>query len=338
MAGHRMMDRRNLLLAAASLPLASLPLIAGAQAQTAAQDIFPTRPITVVVPYPPAGSVDLVARALGEQTTQSLHQQIVVENRGGGGGAVATQSVAIADPDGYRIVLGTQQTHGTNEALLPNIGYRAAVSFTPVCGICTVPHALVVKRGLPAINAAELITLLKREPGKFNYGSTGNGSSSHLAAELFKIRTGVDAQHVPYRGGGPLALDLVAGIVDFSFIAVANILGQIQSGLVKPLAIASSSRVPVLPDVPTLTEAGVAEVDADAWFAYFAPAKTPPERVAILAAAIEKALAQPAIRETFNRNAVVMRWRPPAEMPAFVASEVRKWAEVVKASGAKADL
>jgi len=143
---------------------------------------------------------------------------------------------------------------------------------------------------------------------------------------------------VPYRGGGPLAQDLAAGIVDFSFIAVANILGQIQGGLVKPLAIASSSRVPVLPDVPTLTEAGVAKVDADAWFAYFAPAKTPPDRVATLAASIEKALAQPSVRETLNRNAVIARWRPPTEMPGFVASEVRKWAEVVKASGAKAGL
>jgi tripartite-type tricarboxylate transporter receptor subunit TctC len=333
-----MIDRRNLLLAAASMPLANLPLVFGAIAQTSAQEAFPVRPITVVVPYPPAGSVDLVARALGEQMTQSLGQQIVVENRGGGGGAVGAQAVAIADPDGYRIVLGTQQTHGTNEALMPNIGYRAVESFTPVCGICTVPHALVVKRDLPVNNAAELIALLKREPGKFNYGSTGNGSSSHLAAELFKIRTGVQAQHVPYRGGGPLAQDLVAGIVDFSFIAVANILGQVQAGLVRPLAIASTARVPVLPDVPTLTQAGVAEVDADAWFAYFAPAKTSQDRITVLAGAIEKALSQPSVRETLARNAVIAHWRPPAEMPAFVMSEVRKWSEVVKASGAKADL
>ena len=328
-----MINRRNLLLAAATFPIAC-----SASAQSAAQDVFPSRPITVVVPYPPAGSVDLVARALGEQMTQSLGQQIVVENRGGGGGAVGAQAVAIADPDGYRIVLGTQQTHGTNEALQPNIGYRAVESFTPVCGICTVPHALVVKRGLPVNSAAELVTLLKREPGKYTYGSTGNGSSSHLAAELFKIRTGVEAQHVPYRGGGPLAQDLAAGIVDFSFIAVANTLGQIQGGLVKPLAIASSSRVPVLPDVPILSEAGVAEVDADAWFAYFAPAKTAQARITVLAGAIETALAQPSVREILNRNAVIARWRPPAEMPAFVASEVRKWAEVVKTSGAKADL
>jgi tripartite-type tricarboxylate transporter receptor subunit TctC len=321
-------DRRSLLIAAASAPF-----VRGAAAQAA----YPNRPVTVVVPYPPAGSVDIVARALGERMSHILGQQIVVENRGGGSGVVAAQSVANADPDGYRIVLGTQQTHGTNEALLPNIGYRTVESFAPVCGVCTVPHALVVKRGLPATNAQELIGLLKREPGKFNYGSTGNGSSSHLAAELFQIRTETRAQHVPYRGGGPLAQDLVAGIVDFSFIAVANILGQIQSGLVRPLAIASPTRVAVLPNVPTLAEAGVADVNADAWFAYFAPARTPDDRIATLAGAVENAMREQAVQKALERNGVVAHFRPTAEMPLFVSGEVRKWAEVVRLSGVKAD-
>lgn len=321
-------DRRQLLIAAAGAPFAR---------PAAAQAAYPNRPVTVVVPYPPGGSVDIVARALGDHMTHTLGQPVIVENRGGGSGVVAALSVANAEPDGYRIVLGTQQTHGTNEAMLPNVGYRTVESFTPVCGICTIPHALVVKRGLPVANAEELIALLKREPGKFNYGSTGNGSSSHLAAELFKIRTGVQAQHVPYRGGGPLAQDLVAGVVDFSFIAVANILGQIQAGLVKPLAIASSARVPVLPEVQTLAEAGVSDVDADAWFAYFGPARTPTSRVGVLAKAVEDALKAAPVREVLDRNAVIVRFRPTAEMPAFVAAEVRKWAEVVRLSGAKAD-
>lgn len=303
----------------------------------AAQAAYPNRAVTVVVPYPPGGSVDIVARALGDHMTRTMGQPVIIENRGGGSGVVATLSVANAEPDGYRIVLGTQQTHGTNEAMLPNLGYRTVENFTPVCGICTIPHALVVKRELPVANAQELVALLKREPGKLNYGSTGNGSSSHLAAELFKIRTGVEAQHVPYRGGGPLAQDLVAGVVDFSFIAVANILGQVQAGLVKPLAIASSARVAVLPDVKTLGEAGVADVDADAWFAYFGPARMPSERVGVLAGAIENALKAAPVREVLDRNAVVVRFRPTAEMPAFVAAEVRKWAEVVRVSGAKAD-
>ena len=324
-----MIDRRAFLLATAGAALAG---------PATAQSRFPARPITVVVPYPPAGSVDLVARALGEPMARMLGQPIVIENRGGSGGSVAALSVAVAEPDAYRIVLGTQQTHGTNEALFPTIGYRTLESFAPICGVCTVPHALIVRRDLAVANAGDLVALLKREPGKLNYGSTGNGSSSHLACELFKIRAGVEAQHVPYRGGGPLAQDLMAGVVDFGFIALANILGQVQGGLVKPLAVASSARMRQLPDVPTLTEAGVPDVDADAWFAYFAPPRTPADRIALIADAVEQALTKDAVRETLDRNAVVPRFRATADMPAFVAAEVKKWAEVVKASGAKSEL
>lgn len=323
-----MITRRTFLAAAACLPAA----------RVRAQASFPARPVTIVVPYPAGGSVDLVARALSDPMAQALKQPVIVENRGGGSGVVATQSVAAAEPDGYRIILGTQQTHGTNEALLPNAGYHAAQDFAPICQICTVPHALVVRRDLPVTNAAGLVALLKKEPGRYNYGSTGNGSSSHLAAELFKIRTGVAAQHVPYRGGAPLAQDLMAGVVDFSFVVIANILGQIQSGGVRALAVASPTRAPVLPDVPTLAQTGVADIDADAWFALFAPARTPRDRISALAQTVETALSQEAVRGTLARNAVVMRWRAPAEMPAFVAAEVGKWAEVVRVSGAKADL
>jgi tripartite-type tricarboxylate transporter receptor subunit TctC len=322
-----MLDRRCFISVASLLPI--LPALA--------QERFPSRPLTVVVPYPPGGSVDLVARALGEQMTQSLGQSIIVENRGGGGGAIGALAVAQAEPDGYSVVLGTQQTHGTNDALIPNLAYKTLESFAPICGVCTVPHALVVKRDLKVSSATDLVTLLKREPGKLNYGSTGNGSSSHLAAELFKIKTGVQAVHVPYRGGAPLVQDLVNGIVDFGFVAVANILGQIEGGLVRAIAIASATRVPQLPDVPTLTEAGVPDVDADAWFAYFAPARTSPERIALIAASVEKALSAAPVRETFRLNAVVSHWRPPADMPAFVAAEVKKWADVVRLSGARAE-
>jgi len=326
-----LLDRRRLL--GGAVVLLGSPL----RGAVMAQERFPSRAVTVVVPYPPGGSVDLVARALGDQMTKSLGQSIIVENRGGGGGAIGALAVAQADPDGYRLVLGTQQTHGTNDALIPNLAYKTLESFASVCGVCTVPHALVVRRDLKVSSAADLVALLRSEPGRLNYGSTGNGSSSHLAAELFKIKTGVQAVHVPYRGGAPLAQDLVNGIVDFGFVAVANILGQIEGGLVRAIAIASATRVPQLPDVPTLTEAGVPDVDADAWFAYFAPARTPPERIATIAASVQSALSADAVRETFRRNAVVEHWRPPADMPAFVAAEVKKWAEVVRLSGARAE-
>lgn len=334
--GTMMIDRRGFLLATAGA--------AGAVASPAvappalAQPRFPARPVTVVVPYPPAGSVDLVARALGEPMARTLAQPVVIENRGGSAGAVAALSVAGAEPDGYRVVLGTQQTHGTNEALFAAIGYRTVENFAPICQVCTVPHALIVRRDLPVADAGELVAMLRREPGKLNYGSTGNGSSSHLACELFKIRAGVTAQHVPYRGGGPLAQDLMAGVVDFGFIALANILGQVEAGLVRPLAVASSARMRQLPDVPTLAEAGVPDVDADAWFAYFAPRATPADRIARIADAVEQAMTLDAVRATLDRNAVVARFRPTADMPAFVAGEVRKWAEVVRISGAKSEL
>ena len=323
-----MTDRRSFLLGAAGAAL-TIPAIG--------QSCFPGRPINVVVPYPPAGSVDLVARALGDPMARILGQPIVVENRGGSGGSVAAQSVALAEPDGYHVVLGTQQTHATNEALFPALGYRAVDSFAPICGVCTVPHALIVKRDLPVKSAGELVALLKRERGRLNYGSTGNGSSSHLAAELFKLRAGVEAQHVPYRGGGPLAQDLMAGVIDFGFIAVANIIGQVQGGTVRAVAVASSHRMHQLSEVPTLTEAGVPDVDADAWFAYFAPVLTPADRIATLASAVEEALTRDPVRATLDRNAVVPRFRPTAEMPAFVTAEVRKWAEVVRVAGAKTE-
>jgi tripartite-type tricarboxylate transporter receptor subunit TctC len=326
-----MLDRRFFLRSAAGAALAASAWPAGAQAR------FPSRPVTVVVPYPPAGSVDLVARALGEPMAHSLGQAIVVENRSGSAGTVAVQSLMTAEPDGYRVILATQQQFGTNEAMFANLPYRTQEHFVPVCGVCSVPHALVVRKDLPVKNAVELVELLKRDPGKYNYGSTGNGSSSHLAGELFKIRTGTHAQHVPYRGGGPLAQDLTAGIVDFSFVVLANILGQIDGGLVRALAIASSRRVARLPDVPTLGEAGVSNVDADAWFAYFAAIKTPADRVKVIADAVKDAMDQPAVKETFERNAVVARWRSTAEMPAFIDGEIKKWAEVVKAAGVKAE-
>jgi tripartite-type tricarboxylate transporter receptor subunit TctC len=328
-----MIHRRDLLRGAASLPFAG-----AAFARADAQEVFPVRPVTVVVPYPAGGSVDIVARALGEQMSRRLKQSVVIENRSGSSGSIAALSVATAEPDGYRIVLGTQQTHGTNEALLPNLGYRAVDNFAPICSVCTAAHVLVVKRGLPAANAAELVTLLKREPGKFNYGSTGNGSSSHLAGEMFKMKTSEQAQHIPYRGGPPLAQDLAAGTIDFSLITVANIVGQIHSGLVKPLAVASPSRVAALPDVPTLAEAGLPAIDADAWFAYFSPAHTPASRMAAICLAVEYALGQQPVKEILAANGLTQRFRRIAEMPEFVASEVRKWAEVVKVSGAKADL
>jgi tripartite-type tricarboxylate transporter receptor subunit TctC len=327
-----MMDRRSFLRSAAGAALATSAWPAMAQTR------FPSRPVTVVVPYPPAGSVDLVARALGDPMSKSLGQTIVVENRGGSAGSVAVQSVMTADADAYRIVLGTQQQFGTNEALFPTLPYRTQEHFAPICGVCTIPHALVVRKDLPVKTAGELVALLKRDPGKYNYGSTGNGSSSHLACELFKIRAGVQAQHVPYRGGGPLAQDLSSGVVDFGFIAIANILGQLQGGLVRAIAVASSARMPQIPDAQTLTEAGVPDVDADAWFGYFAPIKTPADRIKIIADAVQEAMTAAAVKETFARNAVVARWRSTAEMPAFVAAELTKWAEVVKASGAKAEL
>ncbi len=291
----------------------------GARAQT-----FPSRTITIIVPYPAGGPTDLVARPIAEGATASLGVGIVVDNRAGGSGVIGTAAAARAEPDGHTLVLGTNQTHATNQSLVKNCPYDAVRDFAPVAGVADIQHALVVRRGLAAANAGDLVRLAKEKPDALNYGSTGNGSASHLAAELFKARTGTAIQHVPFRGAAPMQQELVAGRLDLAIATLPSVVGLIDSGDVTALAVASARRAPRLPAVPTLAEAGVPGVEADAWLALFAPARTADAVTARLHAAISAALQTPAAATALAQQGMMLALRSPADVAAWLPGEVAK--------------
>ncbi len=294
---------------------------------------FPGRTVTIVVPYPAGGPVDAVARLLVPGMTGDLGQTVVVDNRGGGSGAIGSMAVMRAEPDGHTLVLGTNQTHATNQSLIKSATYDAAKDFTPVAGIADIPHVLVVRRELPADNINALVALAKSKPGDLTYGSTGNGSASHLAAELFKTRAGVDLLHVPFRGAAPMTTELLAGRVDVSFATLPSVVSYIDAGVLRALAVASPRRAARLPNVPTLAEAGIAGVEADAWFALFAPAKTPAPAIDRLHRAVAVALGSAAVREAIAKQGMTLNVRAPAAVAAWLPGEVQKWAGVIKTAG-----
>ncbi len=277
-----------------------------------------------------------MARLIAQSTT-GLGQPIVVDNRGGGSGIIGTAAVARAEPDGHTLVLGTNQTHATNQSLLKNCPYDAVKDFAPVAGIADIPHALVVRRGLKADDTAALVTLAKQSPGKLTYGSTGNGSASHLAAELFKLKAGVDLLHVPFRGAAPMTTELLAGRIDVSFVTLPSVIGYIDAGVLRALAVASPRRASRLPNVPTLAEAGIAGVEADAWFALFAPAKTPTDTLNRIYNAVSYALSAKAMADAIAAQGMTLSLRPPDAVAAWLPSEVTKWAAVIKAAGVVTD-
>jgi tripartite-type tricarboxylate transporter receptor subunit TctC len=308
--------------------LAGLAAVRAAPPQT-----FPSRPITIVVPYPAGGPVDVTARLIAQSVGGALGQPIAVDDRGGGAGVIGSLAVARAEPDGHTLILGTNQTHAANQSLLKNCPYDAVKDFAPVAGIADIPHVLVVRRGLPANDVRSLVALAKKAPGELNYASTGVGSASHLAAELFKTRVGVDLQHIPFRGAAPMTTELLAGRVDATFATLPSVIGYIDAGVLRAIAVASAKRAARLPNVPTLAEAGVPGVEADAWFTLFAPAKTPPAAIDRLYAAISVALSAQAAREAIAKQGMTLALRSPAEVAAWLPGEVAKWAAVIKSAG-----
>ena len=319
-----MLTRRSAIIATATTLVA---------ARTAAAQSFPSRPITIVVPYPAGGPVDVVARLIAQSVGSALPQPMTVDNRAGGAGVVGTLAVARAEPDGHTLVLGTNQTHATNQSLLRNCPYDAVADFAAVAGIADIPHVLVVRRGLEATSAGALVELAKKTPGELNYGSTGVGSASHLAAELFKTRTGVDLQHIPFRGAAPMTTELLAGRIDIAFATLPSVIGYIDAGVLRALAVASARRAPRLPNLPTLAEAGIAGVEADAWFALFAPARTPQTAIDRLHGAVSAALMTEPARDAIARQGMTLALRSPAEVAAWLPGEVAKWAGVIRAAG-----
>jgi tripartite-type tricarboxylate transporter receptor subunit TctC len=317
---------------AALTALAGLAAIGRARAQG-----FPSRPITIIVPYPSGGPVDITARLIAQSVGDRLGQPITVDNRGGGAGVIGSVAAQHAEPDGHTLVLGTNQTHATNQSLLKNCPYDAVKDFVPVAGITEIPHVLVVRRGLEAASAAELVALAKTSPGVLNYASTGVGAASHLAAELFKTRAGVELQHIPFRGAAPMTTELLAGRIDVTFATLPSVVSHIDAGAIRALAVASGKRAARLPNVPTLAEAGISGVEADAWFALFAPAKTPATTVGRLHRAIVAGLETDAAKDAIARQGMTLWLRSSAEIAAWLPGEVGKWAVVIKAAGVVAE-
>jgi tripartite-type tricarboxylate transporter receptor subunit TctC len=322
-----MLTRRALLAGAATL----------AAVQPAVAQTFPSRTITVVVPYPPGGPIDTLAR-LTQEAAADLGQTIVVENRPGGSGIIGSQAVARAEPDGHMLVLGTNQTHATNQSLIKNCPYDAVRDFAPVAGVAAMPHVLVVGQNVKAQSVGEMVAMAKAQPGKLTYGSTGNGSGAHLATELFKTRAGIDMLHVPFKGLAPMTTEMLAGRIDASIAPLPGLINQqIAEGKLRALGIASASRTPQLPSVPTFAETGVAGVEADAWSALFAPARTPPQVVERLYRAAAAALAKEPVRQKLIAQGILVAVKSPAEIRASLPAEVEKWATVIKVANVTVD-
>jgi len=316
-----MLTRRALL---AGITAVAFPPAARAQ-------VFPTRTITIVVPYPPGGPIDALARLIAQEATGDLNQPIVVENRPGGSGIIGTNAVARAEPDGHVLVLGTNQTHATNQSLIKNCPYDAVKDFAPVAGIAAMPHVLVVRKSLAVAGVGDVVTMAKAKPGSLTFGSTGIGSGAHLAGELFKTKAAIDMLHVPFKGLSPMLTELLAERIDISIAPLPGLIGQqIESGAVRALGLASARRVPQLAAVPTFAESGVPGVEADAWSALFAPAKTPPAVIERLYRAVAAALSKESVRAAMAKQGIPAALKAPTEFAAMLPGEVEKWAAVIK--------
>jgi tripartite-type tricarboxylate transporter receptor subunit TctC len=290
-----------------------------------AQDAYPTHPIRVVVPYPAGGLVDLVTRVVTERMAQKLGQAFLVESRAGANGTIATAYVAHAEPDGYTLLMITD-SHGVNPLFYRDLGYDSIKDFAPIGLIGKSPLALTVHVSVPARSVAELIALARADPGTITYGSIGVGSASHLAGELFKVRAGVDMVHVPYRGGAPAVNDLIAGHLKTMFLSPVSGLPQIKAGRVVALAIAASQRFPLMPDVPTMAEAGV-PMEVGYWVGMAAPAATPPTVVAKLEAALAEVVADPDVVKRLTEMGVVMTPLTAKAFGDFIRADLKGWAD-----------
>jgi tripartite-type tricarboxylate transporter receptor subunit TctC len=315
--------------------LSVIALLAGSAAALAQP--YPNRPVTVIVPYAPGGNTDVVARIVLEHMTTALGQQFVVENIGGAGGTTGSTRGARAAPDGYTLLVGQMGTHGASPALYPKLGYDPLQDFEHISQLSDTPIAVFAKKDLPVSSLSELIALLKSQPGKFNNGHGGVGSTSHVSCIYFTDLVGVRAPMVAYRGSGPALQDLVAGVHDFMCDQIPHTVGQVLEGNIMALAIAIPERSPALPNVPTTKEAGLPQFIASGWNALFAPKGTPQPIVERLAAAVESALQNPATRKKLEDiGAVIPSERGPAALRKLVASEIQKWTPVLKAAGVTA--
>jgi tripartite-type tricarboxylate transporter receptor subunit TctC len=298
---------------------------------------YPTRPVTLVVAFTPGGPSDVLARIVGKRLEVLLGQPFIIENRPGAGGNIAAEVVARAAPDGYTLLMGNNSILATNAALYRKLPYDAERDFLPISLIGTQANILVVNPSVPAHSMAELIALAKANPGKLNFASSGYGAAAHLAGELFKTQAHIDIVHVAYKGAAPALQDVIAGRVQMMFATSASVVGQIQGGALRPLAVTTLKRTALLPDIPTIDELGLTGFDATTWHGLVAPAGTPKEIVATLHRATIEALHDPAVRKSLSELGVDIVGDSPEEFAAYIKIEIPKWTAIVKSSGAVLD-
>ena len=327
------LTRRDLIAAAAFSPFAA-----------GAQGAWPNKPVRIVVPFAASGTTDILARALAPELQRVFGQAFVVDNKPGAGGNSGAAEVAKSPADGYTLLMGTVGTQAINPSLYPKMPYDAVKDFAPVTLVAGVPNVLVINpaaaQRLNVNTVADFVKALKANPGKLNMASSGNGTSIHLAGELFKTMTGTFMVHLPYRGSGPALIDLMAGNVDVMFDNLPSALPHIKSGRLKALAVTSAARSGALPEVPTVEEAGGALLkgyEASSWFGLLAPAGTPADIISRVQQETAKALATATMKERLLAQGAIPSGNTPAEFARFIAAEAAKWARVVKASGAKVD-
>lgn len=299
-------------------------------------ETWPSKPITVVVPFPAGGTTDLITRPIAQKLSEALKQPVLVENRGGAGGTLGAGNVARAEPDGYTLLVGAVH-HTIATSLYKKLPYDFEKDLTPITVLAWVPNFLIVHPSVPAKNVQELIALAKAKPGNITYGSAGSGTSHHMAAELFKSMAQVDLQHVPYKGGGPMMNDLVGGQVNVAFETAASATPQIKAGRVRPLAITTAKRSPALPEVPTIAESGLRGYEVLTWYGLLAPAGTPKEIVSRLHSEVVKILQSPDIKERLAGISSDPGGNTPEEFAKVIRQETVKWTKVVKDSGATVD-
>jgi len=298
---------------------------------------YPAKPIRIIVPSPPGDGSDLMARAIGDKLALAWNTPVVVDNRMGAGGRVGAEAAAKAAPDGYTLIMGNAGSHGINAALYADLPYDIERDFAPVTQVMRSPNVLVVSPALPAANVRELIALFKANPGKYSYGSGGNGSSAHLSAELFKSMAGVDVVHVPYKGASPALTDVIAGRVAMFIGNLPPAMPHIKSGNVRALAVTTAQRSALVPDIPTLAESGLPGFETVAWFGLFAPAGTPKPILDKLQAEVARIVREPEIRERMTALGGEPVGNSPEAFAAIVKGDVAKWKKVVKDANVHVD-
>jgi tripartite-type tricarboxylate transporter receptor subunit TctC len=322
--------RRALLTALAAATAGALPLAASAQS-------FPSKPITIIVPFSAGGTTDILARVVGQALTTELGQSVIVDNRAGAGGNIGGQAAARAPADGYTLFMGTVGTHAINAALYKKMPFDPIKDFAPLTRVANVPNLLVANPAQPYKTVQELIAYAKAHPGQVNFGSSGSGSSIHLSGELFKSMAKVDMQHVPYKGSAPAVTDLLGNQIGIMFDNMPSAIQHVRSGKLRPLAVTTAKRSPELPNVPTIAESGVPGYEATSWFGLFAPAGTPAPIVAQLNKAIVKVLGQADVKKKLAEQGAEPVAETPEQFAAFIQKEAVKWGKVVRESGASVD-